>query len=51
MLYYIFLNTISFVFVIKLLLQATSIEFDPVFMTRVSVIPSQSYERKLRDNG
>lgn len=40
-------TTISFVFIIKLLFQATSIEFDLVFTTKVSVISSQSYERKL----
>lgn len=41
-----FLTTISFVLIIKLLFQAASMEFDLVFMTRVPVIPSQSYERK-----
>lgn len=46
MLYY-FLTIISFVFIIKLLFQATSVEFNLVFMTRVSVIASQSFERKL----
>lgn len=45
-----FLTTISFVFIIKQLFQATSVEFNLVFMTRVSVIPSQSFERKLWDN-
>lgn len=42
-----FLTIIAFVFIIKLLFQTTTIEFDLVFMTKVSVIPSQNYERKV----